>query len=398
TVNPLSLPVRSIYGDLDALALAAMPQMHPNRLAVQTEAMLSSWHGQLPRAERLFERASGLGLAPRDVANYRAANAIYDGDAPYANQLARTALAVDPESIRAEKLVEQARRMLRPRVSFVPRWWSDNADRSYAEYKLQFSTHVRENLAATFHVSDITWRDDENTQHGRGVGVGLRYYPFKQHWLDLTVGAVLRDGNGENGAGFGQWGASWRGAYATDTLNLNGIYTVTYNRESIETGQSIEEGIYADRLAFSSQARFLNWGVLETEVYGVSRTGGNKTVGMTLSPLYILWDKPQIRVGYLFGMADSDHNPQEYYAPQEYINHMAIASAQYEIFDGVSLRGMVGYGTAKTKSKDWEQVVRYNTQINWKASDDWNFNATYQRLELPAYTMDQFSLGVQYIF
>lgn len=187
-VNSHALPVRSVYGNLDALALAAMPQVHPNRLAVQTEAMLSSWHGQLPRAERLFEQASGLGLAPRDVAYYRAANAMYDGDAPYANLLARRAFAADPESLRAEKQVEQAKRMLRPRLSFVPRWWSDNADRSYAEYKLNFSTHIRENLAAFLHVSDITWRDDDNTQHGQGFGVGLRYYPFKQHWLDLTVG------------------------------------------------------------------------------------------------------------------------------------------------------------------------------------------------------------------
>ena len=398
SVNPHFLPVRNVYGSLDDLALTVMPQMHPNRLAVQTEAMLASWHGQLPRAERLFERASGLGLAPRDVAYYRTANAIYDGDAPYANQLARTALAADPESLRAENQEEQAKRMLRPRMSFVPRWWSDNADRSYAEYTLNFSTHIRENLAASFHVSDITWRDDDNTQHGRGVGVGLRYFPFKQHWLDLTVGGVLRDGSNNNNLGFGQWGASWRGAYATDVLNLNGIYTVSYNRESLETGQSVEDGIYADRFAFSSQTRLLNWGVLEAEAYGVSRTGGNNTKGMTVSPLYILWDKPQIRVGYLFGMADSDRNPPEYYAPQEYINHMAIASAQYEVFDGFSLRGMVGYGTAKTKGKNWEQVVRYNTQLNWQVSDDWSFNASYQRLELPAYNMDQFSLGVQYIF
>ena len=283
-------------------------------------------------------------------------------------------------------------------VSFVPRWWKDDADRSYAEYKLNFSTYVRENLMASFHVSDITWGDDSNTQHGRGVGMGLRYYPFKQHWLDLTAGGVLRDGNSSNSSGFGQWGASWRGAYATDALNLNGVYTVSYNRESIETGQSIEDGIYADRLAFSSQARLLNRGVFETEIYGISRTDGNKTRGITLSPLYILWDKPHIRVGYLFGMADSDHNPPEYYAPQEYINHMAIASAQYEIFDGFSLQGMVGYGTARTKDKDWEQVVRYNTQLSWRASDDWNFSAGYQRLELPTYTMDQFSLGVQYVF
>lgn len=398
SVNPHFLPVRSVYGDLDDLALAAMPQTHPNRLAVQTEAMLSSWHGQQPRAERLFERASNLGLAPRDVTYYRAANAMYDGDAPYANQLAREALAADPQSLRAERLVDQAKSMLRPRVSFVPRWWNDDADRSYAEYTMNFSTHISEKLAASFHVSDITWRDNDNTQHGKGVGVGLRYYPLKQHWLDLTVGGVLRNGNPRNDAAFGQWGASWRGVYATDVLNLNGIYTVSYNRESIETGQSIEDGIYADHFALASQTRFLNWGVFEAELYGINRTDGNKTQGMTLSPLYILWDKPHIRVGYLFGMADSDRNPPEYYAPQEYINHMAVASAQYEVIDGLSLRGMVGYGTAKSKGKDWEQVVRYTTEINWKASDDWSFSASYQRLQLPAYTMDQFSLGLQYTF
>ena len=393
-MDPLFLPVRNVYGPMDQETLASLPQDHPTRLAVLTEALLDSWHGQTARAEQLFERASTLGLSAKDASYYRANNAVYDGDAAYANELARKARAWDPGNLRTRQLLERAEHMLRPRVSFLPRWWNDNEGRQYAEYTMSASEFVREDISLSAFVSDISWKHESDITRGQAAGVSMRYYPFKQHWLDVMVRGIQKEGGNTSAA----WSAAWRGVYATDLLRANGNYTITYSRDTLETQESIDKGTFADQIYLNSETRILDWGVLETEFFGISRTDGNKSFGATLNPSYIIFDKPQLRVGYLFSAADSDRNPQEYYAPQQYINHMAVVSAGYQIAQGFSLQGMAGYGTARSKDKDWEKVFRYSLGLDWAVTEDWRLRFKYQRLELPTYNMDQFTLGVQYVF
>lgn len=393
-MDPLFLPVRNVYGPMDTETLASLAQGHPTRRAVLTEALLDSWHGQIARAEQLLGRASDLGLSPKDTSYYRANNAVYDGDAAYANELARKARAWDPGNLRTRQLLERAEHMLRPRISFLPRWWNDNEGRQYAEYTVNASEFVREDLSVSAFVSDLSWKHESDITRGQAAGVSMRYYPFKQHWLDVMVRGIQKEGGNTMAA----WSAAWRGAYATDLLRANGNYTITYSRDTLETQESINNGTFADQIFINSETRFFDWTVLETEFFGISRTDGNKTIGATLNPSYIIFDKPHLRVGYLFSAADSDRNPQEYYAPQQYTNHMAVVSAGYEIVPGFSLQGMVGYGTARSKDKDWEKVFRYSVGLDWSMTEDWRLRFKYQRLELPTYNMDQFTLGIQYVF
>ena len=394
SLDPLFVPVRNVYAQLDAKVIASMPQSHPTRLAVQTEGLLASWHGQLPRAEMLFARAASLGLSPADNAYYRASNALFDDDAPYANELAREAKRLDPDNPRTDELIDRAQRMLRPRATFSPHGWTDNAGRSFAEYELKASTFLQENLSAQASVSDLWWKSDHNSLHGHAIGIGLRYFPFKQHWLDLMV----RDVQPDSGSSFMEARAAWRGVYSVDPLRINGPYTLSYSRQSIETAESVKKGVYADRLGLNTEARILDWGVLQAEMFGTQRTDGNRTVGGTVSPRYIVWDKPQLQVGYLFSAADSDRNPADYYAPQEYVNHMAVASFDVALFDQMHVRGFAGYGTAISKNKNWEQVLRYSLDLSWVPADNWSLALGYRRMELPDYNMDEYSLNLQYVF
>lgn len=103
-------------------------------------------------------------------------------------------------------------------------------------------------------------------------------------------------------------------------------------------------------------------------------------------------------MGYLFSAADSDKNPDDYYAPQEYVNHMAVASVDVALFDQMHIRGFAGYGMAKSKDKSWEQVLRYSLDLNWAPVDSWSLALGYRRMELPDYNMDEYSLHLQYIF
>ena len=209
---------------------------------------------------------------------------------------------------------------------------------------------------------------------------------------------MVRDVQPDSGSSFMEARAAWRGVYSVDPLRINGPYTLSYSRQSIETAESVKKGVYADRLGLNTEARILDWGVLQAEIFGTQRTDGNRTVGGTVSPRYIVWDKPQLQVGYLFSAADSDRNPADYYAPQEYVNHMAVASFDVALFDQMHVRGFAGYGTAISKNKNWEQVLRYSLDLNWVPADNWSLALGYRRMELPDYNMDEYSLNLQYVF
>lgn len=77
-----------------------------------------------------------------------------------------------------------------------------------------------------------------------------------QHWLDLSAQDVMRD----KGSGFTRWKAAWHGAYATNALKLNGIYDISYGRDSIETLESVDQEIYANQFTASTQARLFSTG------------------------------------------------------------------------------------------------------------------------------------------
>lgn len=54
-----------------------------------------------------------------------------------------------------------------------------------------------------------------------------------------------------------------------DFLRMNGFYTMAYSRQSLETAESVKKNVYADRLALKSEARIWDWGMLQTEFFGM---------------------------------------------------------------------------------------------------------------------------------
>ena len=53
---------------------------------------------------------------------------------------------------------------------------------------------------------------------------------------------------------------------------------------------------------------------------------------------------------------------------------------------------------ARSKDRDWEQVVRYSLDLNWVPVDNWNVALGFRRMEMPDYSMDEYLLNLQYIF
>lgn len=393
--SPSRIPARFLYTPLPNEKIREHIFTHPTRRATLAEGVAASWHRQTARAERLFLRAAEYGCDMKDVVYYRATNALYTGDVADANILARMAQVLDPESRRVAALLEKAERLKRPRVSLTPRIWTDDDDRDFSEYRMTFSTHVTDRVALSGHVSALSWGNDDGTTKGMAGGIGLRVYPFSQHWVDLSVRGVTPDDGYDS---FGEWSVAWNGAHAMDFLNLNGRYQLLYQRESIETRESIEEGIYADRFSLNGEFRYLNWGVFAYDAFAVARTDGNNTFGLSLRPGYILLDKPLIQIDYHFDLADSDRNPDEYYAPKGYQSHMASISIRHNVTEWLSVNAMARYGLAKSESRDWDSVFRYGAGISVKITESLSFETGYRRLELPDYKMNTFTMGLQYVF
>lgn len=237
----------------------------------------------------LFARAASLGLSPADNAYYRASNALFDGNAPYANELAREAKRLDPDNPRTDELLDRAQQRFcgpEPRSALtagqiMPGAVLRNTNlrlppfcRRISLPRLRFP--ICGGRAITIRCTAMLWASNA-------------LLPFKQHWLDLMV----RDVQPDSGSSFMEARAAWRGVYSVDPLRINGPYTLSYSRQSIETAESVKKGVYADRLGLNTEARILDWGVLQAEIFGTQRTDGNRTVGGTVSPRYIVWDKPQ---------------------------------------------------------------------------------------------------------
>ena len=390
------MPVRIFPAPLTNQEFAQLYENHPTRQAVLDEARLASWHRQTPRAERLFKKATEYGLSQSTITFNRAANAIIAGDVAQANILAREAEALAPNNPRMDALLARAERLKRPVLRLTPRFWWDSDNHEFSEYKLSMSGHVTDRLSLSAGISRLRWADEHGSVHGSGGEVGLRYYPFAQHWFQAHIRGVALEG--KNNDSFLEGDAVWHGVFATDFLSINGIYSLAYSHEAIDTREAVEKGISADSFRLNSSTRILNWGVLDLDAYGTRRSDGNNSYGMSISPGYLLLDDPSVLIGYQCDLADSDRNPPEYYAPVNYQAHLAVLTVRHDLTDRLTLRGLAKFGKASNESHNWRDVFRVGGSLTFDVTDNLHFDVNYYRLELPGYKLNQLSFGLQYIF
>lgn len=393
--DPARLPYRAFYSRPTGEEIRALGYNHPSRQAVLDEGAIAGWHGQIPRGQMLLKRAEALGLLPADVAFYLASNAYYGEDVPQANQRARKAAALNPDAARTASLLRRTRVELRPVLTMGFRDWWDDDGRGYLEDWLTITDYVTEKFSLYATTSIINWDSAGESARGEALGGGFRYHLFDDHWLEGRLRAVRVTGADS----FADWALAWRGVASADFLGFNGIYQFQYSRESMETLESIEEGVYADRLSLTGNFRFLNWGVLESNVYTTLRTDGNQTTGLSLHPAWIVWDKPNLRLGYRLDMADSDQNPDEYYAPEAYQAHLATVRVEHQLTPWLRVNAVAEYGMGKSRGTDgWENITRCGGDVSLAVTDSLSVDAGYRKLQLPDYESDQVTGGLTWVF
>ncbi len=388
----LRIPSRTVADALEAQELAtSLGYQHPTRRAVLELGKVTSWHGQLSRANQHFEEARDYPLEMREISYFQARNTYYEGDVPTGLDLAYEARAVDPENERTEKAVTDAERLKRPLLVMEPRYWTDSAGEKYKSLEAHFMFHATDKLELRLHGGLHRWEDRRNRMNGESAGVGARYYFRPENYLLADFrGVNVRDGGGS----YLEADAVWHGYYSTDTLRANGTFDFEYHREGIEAIGAQEKKIRANRWVANTSTRVANFWDIDANAYYIHRTDSNNTAGMYLRPTYRFKEIPQLRFGYWFAAADSDRNPDEYYAPVGYLAHQAVGMYRQRVTDKLSLTGLASWGRARTEGSGWKTVFRFNAGFAWNVTEKVNISGNYQYLKLPDYTLRQYGLAL----
>jgi Tfp pilus assembly protein PilF len=398
TSDPLRIPMRTVFAAIapDDLAKAIMQNIPPRR-AILELAKVKSWNGQLPAADRLFRRARELSLDRAETVYFHARNSQYEGDIPQAVEMTDDLWALEPplpansevedpfarNRERNATLLEDVNRLQRPLLRASPRWWEDDGGESYVGYSTRFSFHVNPRLELRFQGGQHSWRDTEGKTAGWEAGFGARYYFKRENWLSLDLknvrAAKLQD----------QWemAAAWHGAFSLAPFGTNGTFDLQYFHEGVESRPARLAEIMTDRLSLASNFRTGNRWETDAEIFQIFRTDNNQTRGINLRPTYRLFEMPLLRLGYWFNQADSDRDPEEYYAPLGYQAHQAVVIYRQNIGKQLVVNGLFSIGKAKTQTKDWSTVLRWTAGVQWKPNEIVDLGLNYSHLKLPDYEL-----------
>lgn len=396
--NCWRVPARVVGATVDpALLEESLRHGHPTRRAVLELAKVKSWHTQHAKANELFCLARTYGLDPKEISYFQARNSQFAGDVPTAIDLSHEARAYAPGAERVDDLISDTHRLLRPLLIAAPRHWTDNNDDAYTEALATLSFHVTKKLEMRISAGAHRWKSgsDDQVMNGQSLGVGLRYYFKPLNYLQAEIRGVNVGGEGTSYAEFHSY---WHGRYRFDRICADGAFTFEYHREGLENYKAQREKIRANRFAANTSTRVADRWDIDLNLYYVNRTDGNDTVGMLFRPMYRFSDRPEFRFGYWFAAADSDRNPDEYYAPVKYMAHQAVATYQHQITKKLSVTSLGSYGIAKTEDTEWRNVLRANAGISYRLNDCVNISARYQYLKLPDYTLRQYGASLEVRF
>lgn len=396
--NCWRVPMRVVGSGVDPVLLEeSLRYGHPTRRAVLELAKVKSWHTQFDKANELFCLARTYGLNPKEISYFQGRNSQFAGDVPIAIDLSHEAWAFDPGAERVDKLIDDTHRLLRPLLVSAPRYWTDSNEDAYTEALATLSFHVTTKLELRIGAGAHRWEngDDGQKMHGQSLSLGFRYY-FKpmQYFM-----AELRGVNvGGEGTSYAELHTYWHGRYTMDSICADGFFNLEYHREGIESYKAQRGKIRANRFVASTSTRIADRWDIDLNAYYTNRTDGNDTIGMLFRPMYRFSDRPEFRFGYWFAAADSDRNPDEYYAPVKYMAHQLVATYQHNITEKLSVNALGSYGRAKTEDTGWRTVMRANAGVAYRFNDCVNISGGYQYLKLPDYTLRQYTAALEVRF
>jgi tetratricopeptide (TPR) repeat protein len=428
--NPRQVASKAVSPVMDAAALEIwLNEADPMHQVSLELAKVYSWQEQVGQAGNYFEEAAELHVNPSDLTYNRAVNAYYGYDDPVAMSLARQAVALAPDSVRAAEQLYRAELRVRPKAEAIATTWWDSDNRRYYWYGLGGNVHIREDftvyakvggvewsiesfqrrgqimkaLANTAETGEVTAEDLYNiansrysqTLTGQDVTVGGRWFFRPEYWFELQ-GQLTTTNGGPSGWVNGQ--ATLHGPLAPKGAKIDGAWDVQVAHERIDTVEAISDQIMANRVSLFTHNRVMDFWDLFVNVHGISRTDGNNTGSIDGRLLRRLTEFPLFSLGYAFQFANSDRSPLQYWAPQDLATHLAYGSFGYSPSRWFNVNGSLGYGVSSDRNNSWREVWRANVGMDITMRDRLKLSLKYSYFSTPDYNLNEAWAAVTYTF
>ncbi len=374
-----------------------LSQQDPFRGGVLQQGIVYSLSSQYEAANRRFAEAEALGADKRDLYYSWGANAFFQGDVPTALELLRKAQAEDPSSALIAQAVEMAENATKPAVGIAGDYWFDTDDRTYARAAQKARLYALEDLQARAHVAQISWeRRDLAHVEAAEVGVGLRYHLAPEYWVDGDVAVQVTDVDNQ-AVVLGQ--ASLRGPiHLEEILGLNGHYTLQYAHERIDTAEAVQSGTTQHRISLRTNARVADFWDINANGHYYYRTDHNEGWSVDGSVIRRLWENPGLGVGYGFQFANSDTNPEEYYAPVHLSMHLLRTRGILQLSNSTSFTFNSGLGVAQEDGEPWTGVWQADASLRTQLMDELFLDIGGAHVGRPDYEIWRASGEIMYRF
>jgi tetratricopeptide (TPR) repeat protein len=358
--HPLRIPARVVPAPWSSDRLADYLTRENPAVRSQLElAKLLYWNRQHVEANYWFLRALESGADPKTVQFNWGANAYQEGDLPTALRHLRTALELDPTSLKVAETLENAVNRKRISPTLSGRTWEDNEGRSFEQISLDGNGFIGDSFRLGALANLNRW-ETEGTGSERGLRLGLNglWYLHRQIWVEGEVWQLQMNSDLDDFIG---------GEVRLHLPNrwLSGHAELVFSRQEIETVEALRAEIHANYYELVTYSRLFD--KVDAFINGqvADRSDDNNTWLLNGRLVYRLKEWPYLGAGYLFRFGDSDMNPAEYWAPEQLEQHQAYASLRGSWFRmGYSLAAQAG--VSRELQKDWVFIWGGNAKLNWK--------------------------------
>lgn len=400
--DPLTFPAKSVLPSLGATAMEQhLDRVNPQHQVVLELAKAYMWHGQLSRADDYFREARALPVDPGELDYNQGANAYYEDDVPTAIRLLNEAALENPDSPWVQRMRRRAELRAEPLAEAGYEYWWDSDKRAFQRVSVGGEVSPRDDLRLFGNTGALSWRHTQDgtasasSLQGQDVNVGARWFFRPGYWFEALGGVTMPD---HGLSSFPTFQATLHGPYSTDFLKLNGTYEVQVARARMDEIEAMLDEIREDSVSLRTDSRLLDFWDVSTNLVYSQRTDGNDTISLDGRIMRRITEVPLFSVGYVYQLANSDRNPQQYWAPQDVWTNLLYGSLSGNVNDSLRLNAGAGYGPSHSRSKGWDMVWRADAGMDYTVNDVFDVNFRYSRLETPGYRLNEIWGAVSYRF
>ena len=354
--DPLRLPIKLIpTGSTEDELMRHLAAHHPHHnLQLQYASVLSA-NGQHEEANTWFRHAQRSGASPGAISYYWGANLLQQGSLPAAKRLLTEALTADPSNPRIQAALQETKEAMDPQLHLLAARAKDDERNIHEQAGGWLRGHVTDTLRPEVLADHNRWRQKgQGSEEGRRAGVGARWYPWSEYWLDGRIwwmdyaGRALEDITG----GFVRM--------RLPTARFGGDLNLEASRDAIDTVQAIRSSTEQWQYAMRSFSRLGN--NIELYLNGIytDRDDANETRSVDGRLLWRARGQPDVGVGLYGRIADSDVNPAAYYAPMELHQYQAYGQLKGR-FNRLSYTASIQAGYGREQYDEWRFI--WGTQI-----------------------------------